>query len=465
MGELESPLPDRGRPPGRPRKPLNQSGYPPAKLAWLEHVRLIVDSSFGKREVAASALKIDQGELSRRLNGKLADLDFVRLLHEVCTPRYGAAMPPIEKSNELFLAAVREADPSRFEGFKSLLEVAEENRFLADRVNQLEMDITVARGLLAVEKESADQLARQLQNALDRAEAGEAAWRTLLASVLGAPRQEWPWKSQSGQVNANDLEQELVRDFLSLGIRPGIILYVHMGLVHIDRTTAQVMTWALRRVLGPKGTVVISTATPENSAHGPVYETLTRSMTRVQLEEFHEFVPAFDRVASPSSQLLTWLSEEIRCTPGALRSGHPLASVAAVGPHAAEITRSHAFESTYGFDSPFGNLYLMDAQVLILGAPQWDCPIYYTADYMLDRPPTKNEVCKVRDSQGQRMWVSFETVDHASIHTPEVVQSLEQAIGSLLESSRGMLGPYTAHLLSVRDGVDTAYGRLAAAIS
>lgn len=169
----------------------------------------------------------------------------------------------------------------------------------------------------------------------------------------------------------------LTAELRALGVGPDTgVLLVHAALRSLDapaRDSAAVLA-ALRAALGPAGTVVGYTATPENSLTSRLHTRATAALTPAELVAYRAAMPAFDPLTTPSSPTVGRLSEELRRTPGALRSGHPQTSFAALGPRAAELTCDHQLSSHLGDRSPVGALYRAEARVLMLGAPSPPAP-------------------------------------------------------------------------------------------
>jgi aminoglycoside N3'-acetyltransferase len=99
---------------------------------------------------------------------------------------------------------------------------------------------------------------------------------------------------------------------------------------------------ALREVLGPDGTISVFTATYSLGRSGDPF---IREQTPSELGVFSEF---------------------IREQPGAVRSIHPLASLAACGPRAAELCGAPHREG-FGYDSPWGRLHRANAAIVSVG--------------------------------------------------------------------------------------------------
>src|SRR5690606_19800493 len=97
-------------------------------------------------------------------------------------------------------------------------------------------------------------------------------------------------------------------------------------------------------------------------------------------------VPAFDPVRSRATRENGFWPELLRTTPGALRSGNPGASMAALGGRAAWFTANHALDYGYGRQSPLGKLVEARGKVLMLGAPLDTMTILHHAEHLADFP-------------------------------------------------------------------------------
>lgn len=99
---------------------------------------------------------------------------------------------------------------------------------------------------------------------------------------------------------------------------------------------------AFREVLGPAGTLTVYTF----------------------FEDYGRYGTPFDRESSPSS--VGAFSEYVRTRPAAVRSLHPVMSVAALGARAEEICGGTHFDAL-GYDSPWARLHRANAKLVSLG--------------------------------------------------------------------------------------------------
>ena len=85
------------------------------------------------------------------------------------------------------------------------------------------------------------------------------------------------------------------------------------------------------------------------------------------------------------------IPERVRTWPGARRSGHPEASVVAVGARAAWLCDAQPDDDAYGARSPFARLVEAGGQVLMLGAPLDTITLLHHAE-AIARVPRKRRV-------------------------------------------------------------------------
>lgn len=143
---------------------------------------------------------------------------------------------------------------------------------------------------------------------------------------------------------------ELVSCLVKAGLGPGDVALVQSDLLQIGpveagRDREAILDFylsAFLEVLTPDGTLTVLTA----------------------FEDYGRFGTPYAREESPS--LSGAFSEYLRTRPGAVRSIHPIASVASLGARAEEISGGPHYDG-YGYDSPWGRLHRANAKLLTLG--------------------------------------------------------------------------------------------------
>src|SRR5947209_4832214 len=119
--------------------------------------------------------------------------------------------------------------------------------------------------------------------------------------------------------------EDIVSGLRKLGLRGGEIVTMHSSLSSfgwVDGGPETVIA-AVREVLGPEGTILVPTMT------------LWSSLIREKAGNA-PLIP-YDPDHSPCDKNMGSIPETLRRLPGAIRSVHPMESVAAIGKHAAEL--------------------------------------------------------------------------------------------------------------------------------
>lgn len=145
-----------------------------------------------------------------------------------------------------------------------------------------------------------------------------------------------------------DVVPGLLDDLMRIGVCRGDFLVVHSSFKSLglrDRTPSDVIA-TLLEAAGEDGTLMMPTFTYSYSG-----------IWNVQ---------PFNLAATPgrNNGILT---ETLRKYPGALRSGHPTYSVAAVGKHAEIVTANRENSSALGIGSSYDEAYRLGAKVLLVG--------------------------------------------------------------------------------------------------
>jgi aminoglycoside 3-N-acetyltransferase len=253
---------------------------------------------------------------------------------------------------------------------------------------------------------------------------------------------------------------ELEQDLRAIGVRAGETLLVQSSLRSVGPVDGggETVLKALLGVLGPEGTLVVYTASPENSDTSRLALARTEGLTPAELRAHRAAMPPYDPATTPASPILGALSELVRALPGAVRSGHPQTSFTAVGPRAGALTAGHALDSHLGERSPTARLYESGARALLVGGPVWCCTAFHLAEYRRPGQGSQRYGCVVTDGRGLRQWVHFDAPKLEDEHFVRMGEALEHTIPGL---RRGRLGRADCFLLSVRAGVDACVDWLA----
>ena len=160
------------------------------------------------------------------------------------------------------------------------------------------------------------------------------------------------------------LEETLRR----LGVRQGGVLLVHASMSSLGYVVhgADAVFAALQRTVGPEGTLLVPTFT--GSFTDPSCW-VDPALPAMMWNEVREAMPTFDP-ASSLPRLMGDVSLRVLLDPRSQRSNHPLASFAALGPQAQELTEGHELRDPFGPASPISRARELGAQVLLLGVDQ-----------------------------------------------------------------------------------------------
>ncbi len=185
---------------------------------------------------------------------------------------------------------------------------------------------------------------------------------------------------------------------------------------------------ALRDVLGPEGTIL--------------------GYTDWQLEDderddpaLRDHLPAFDPLRSHATRDNGFWPELLRTTPGALRSGSPGASMAALGGKAEWFTADHALDYGYGPQSPLGKLVEAGGKVLMLGAPLDTMTLLHHAEHVADFP--NKRVIRYEAPilvDGRKVWRWFEEFDTSDVPDGVPEDYFATIVEAFLASGRGKRG-------------------------
>ena len=173
---------------------------------------------------------------------------------------------------------------------------------------------------------------------------------------------------------------DLLSALAELGVRQGDTLCVHTSMSRIGRVMggAQTVIAALIEATGPQGTLMMPAYT-RDCAHPNEWQYPPAPPEWIARADE---TPAFDPRLTPSVNCGA-VAELFRTWPGAIRSRHPISSVAALGPLAERLTHGVPLDNRFGPASPYGRLYDIGGKVLMLGAPYETMSLLHLTEYLL----------------------------------------------------------------------------------
>jgi aminoglycoside 3-N-acetyltransferase len=228
-------------------------------------------------------------------------------------------------------------------------------------------------------------------------------------------------------------------DLQSLGVARGDAVMIHAAMRKVGPLLngPDALIWALRDAVGAAAGAVLNYADWDAA-----YDDLLDDQGRV-LPHWREHVPPFDPAASRCARDHGVISEFIRTTPGALRSGNPGASMIALGGRAAWFVADHPLDYGYGEGSPLAKLVEAGGKVLMVGAPLDTMTLLHHAEHLARIPGKRIKRCEVPfatpDGVDWRMVEEFET-------SQPVVEGLAEdyfadVVQDFLATGRGVQGP------------------------
>lgn len=243
----------------------------------------------------------------------------------------------------------------------------------------------------------------------------------------------------------------LAADLRKLGMRAGAVVLMHSSLRSVGFVAGgpQAVVQALLDVLGPSGTLVVPTHTPDNSdpahwRHPPVPSSWWAAI--------REDTPGFDPVRTPAGRGMGRLAELVRTWPGARRSDHPQVSFAALGARADDVVAEHRRDDGLGDSSPLGAVYRLDGSVLLLGCGHENNTSLHLAEWRRPSAPRHVVGGSIRRPDGTASWEVWEDVDEDESDFGRIGEDFEAAAGVRV----GKVGASTARLMSQRAVVDFA---------
>lgn len=176
---------------------------------------------------------------------------------------------------------------------------------------------------------------------------------------------------------------DLAADLHALGLRTGDIAMVHVGFRSVGSCIGgpESLVAALRKVLGPTGTLMVATDWFAPYLEDDLYDDEGRVP-----DAWKPHIPPFDPATSRCIRDVGIIPEWVRTAPGAMRSPNAGGSIAALGARAAWLTADQPLDYGYGPGSPLAKLVEADGRVVMIGAPWETITLLHHAEHLADVP-------------------------------------------------------------------------------
>ncbi len=172
--------------------------------------------------------------------------------------------------------------------------------------------------------------------------------------------------------------------FIDIGIKSGDLVMVHASMSKFGYIVngALDILGGLFAVLGDKGTLVVSTNTGQLTDPAGW---LNPSPPESHIEKIRKTMRPFDPATTPPRNRGQLVDAFLKF-PDVYRSSHPVRSVAARGPLAADLTQTHPLHDPEGEGSPLRKFYDKGGLVLLLGVNFSVCSLMHVAEAIADIP-------------------------------------------------------------------------------
>jgi len=239
-----------------------------------------------------------------------------------------------------------------------------------------------------------------------------------------------------------DLERVITRrqiadDLRALGVRPGDLIMSHESVRSVGWIVGgpREVGGAILDAIGPGGTWM-KYVSSEDSTYA--IATFPPEIQRTYRESF----PPFDARTMPAHRKWGILTEYLRTWPGAVRSNHPDASFAAVGPLANALLDNQPLNDAMGEGSPLERFLEHNGKVLLLGSPLSDVTLLHYTEYKADLP-VKRRVqyeAPMLDAEGRTVWVTVDELDSNGIVDYEGGDYFEALVTEFRDRGLGSTG-------------------------
>jgi aminoglycoside 3-N-acetyltransferase/aminoglycoside 3-N-acetyltransferase-2 len=255
-------------------------------------------------------------------------------------------------------------------------------------------------------------------------------------------------------------QDDIAADLRRLGVRDGDLIMVHASLRAVGPVIGgpAAIVNALLTAVGTKGTLMAYVSWDRS----PYEETLNGArLSATQRAAW----PAFEPATAGTYPGFGALNGFLRGVPGAMRSGHPDASMLAIGPLAEDLVRDHRLGAAFGPGSPLERLVLLGGRILLLGAPPDAVTVLHYAEAVAAIRGKRRVTYEMplRDASGGKHWVRAEDFDsngildcYADPGAPDAVECIMRDFLREGAYRAGHVGQAGSHLFDAKDIV--SYG-------
>ncbi|MFH8369292.1 aminoglycoside 3-N-acetyltransferase [Streptomyces sp. NPDC018031] len=254
--------------------------------------------------------------------------------------------------------------------------------------------------------------------------------------------------------------RRLARDLARLGLGEGDVVMFHTRMSALGYVAggSETVIGALGDVVTERGTLMVTCGWND----APPYD--FTDWPRPWQDALRAGHPAYDPALSEADHSFGRLPEALRRHPGAVRSRHPDASFAALGPAAHPLMDEHPWDDPHGPDSPLARLVALGGRVLLLGAPLDSLTLLHHAEALADAPGKRYvDYEQPITVDGERIWRRFHDIDSQdgafdySGVVPEGQWPFERIARDMLAAGigrGGRVGAADSFLFEARDVVD-----------
>lgn len=202
--------------------------------------------------------------------------------------------------------------------------------------------------------------------------------------------------------------ERLAEDLRSLGLEDGSIVLAHISLSRIGTVIGgeQAVIEALLDVLGPSGTLVMPAQSWQLCDPAVLDDP---AVPHAAWQLVRDNLPVYDPAVTPT-RTMGRVAELFRTLPGAVRSGHPHRSFAAIGPRATEIAAVHDLDCPNGERSPLRTMFDLGAWTLLLGVGHAKSTVLHLAEHRSGTLSATERNGAPLLVDGERRWVEYDEI-------------------------------------------------------